>query len=178
MMQIDLQSSFLVGSAMAAISRDRLVSRPAEGLARGRTLALVFGALIFTPIWIYITVRWTGWESMYTWDWTTVPRIVLTLFPPGLSIAAVAGFSITAALLASGRQRIAAVINAAMLGSCLVIILLRWDRFTFVGTKTEFLSGERGNLFHSDLLRFVVWASILFFAPAAFILFRQLRRSG
>jgi hypothetical protein len=177
MMQIDLQSSFLVGSGMAVIGRDRLSSSLYAGLARGRTLALLFGALIFTPVWIYITLRWTAWESMYVWDSTTVPRIVLALFPPGLCVAAVAGFSATAALLSSGRTLWAAALNAVMIGSCLLIILLGWSRFTFVGTQAEFLSGGRANLFQSDLVSFVVWASILFFAPTMFLLIRQLRRA-
>lgn len=176
MMQIDLQCSFLVGSVMALIAHQRLRSG-SEWLTRGRMLALGFGAIVFTPVWIYISLRWTPWESMYVWDRTTVPLALVALFPAGLSLVALAGFSLTAALLSAGRARLAIAINAALVGSCIFVILLGWDRFTFVGTQAEFMSGKRGNLLESDLMSFIARTSILFIAPAMFFLIRELRRT-
>jgi hypothetical protein len=177
MMQIDLQCSFLVGSAMAVIGREQLRSGRPEALTRGYMLALAFGAIVFTPLWIYISLRWAAWESMYVWDLRTVPSGLMALFPPALSVAALAGFSATAALLSAGRAAFAAVVNLAVIGSCIVVVLLGWDRFTFVGTQAEFASGKRGNLLESDLLLFIVGVSIFFFAPAMFFLIRELRRA-
>lgn len=177
MMQIDLQCSFLVGSAMAVIGREQLRSGRPEALTRGYMLALAFGAIVFTPLWIYISLRWTAWESMYVWDLRTLPSGLMALFPPALSVAALAGFRATAALLSAGRAAFAAAVNLAVIGSCIVVVLLGWDRFTFVGTQAEFASGKRGNLLESDLLVFIVRASIFLFAPAMFFLIRELRRA-
>jgi len=47
MMQIDLQSSFLVGSTMATLARRRLLAASPDWLARTRIVVLAFSAIVF-----------------------------------------------------------------------------------------------------------------------------------
>jgi hypothetical protein len=176
MMPIDLQCSFLVGSMMAFISGRRLPMATPTWLARARILALIFGGIVFTPVWIYITLRWTPWESMYVWDLSSVPFSLVALFPPGLSLAALLGFNTTARLLSTRRVISSVGINLLVLASCVAVVVPGWERFTFVGTLEEFAAGMRGNLLKSDLALFVIAVTVLFFAPAAVLIVRALRR--
>jgi len=104
MMQIDLQSSFLVGSTMATLARRRLLAASPDWLARTRIVVLAFSAIVFAPVWLYITLRWTPWETMYIWDLATVPTWLLALFLPLISLGALVGFEMTRRLLHGGHQ--------------------------------------------------------------------------
>jgi len=175
MMQIDVQATFLMGSTIAFIARRRLPHASPEWLARTRTAALIFGGVVFSPVWLYITLRWTPWETMYIWDLSTVPLLVISAFIPALSLSALAGFWITQRLITSRRMPIALLLNGAVVASCVVIVALAWDRFTFVGTLAEFQAGGRGNLLWSDLARAFIVANILIFGPAAILMVRWLK---
>lgn len=167
MMQIDLQSSFLVGSAMATLARRRLVGAPPEWLARTRIVVLAFSGIVFAPVWLYITLRWTPWETMYTWDLATVPTWLLALFLPLISLAALIGFELTRRLLAAGQRGRALAFNGMVLLSVALIAWRGRAQAGFVGSIEEFEAGGRGNLLHSDLAAMLLVATGLVFIPVA-----------
>src|SRR5215471_12963958 len=121
MMQIDLQCSALIGSAMAFVARKKLGSATKEWIADAHIAVLTFAGLVFAPVWLYITMRWTPWESMYIWDLSSVPMLLVAAFLPALSLAALAGFAMTHHLLTSDRALLAALANGVIAGSCLLV---------------------------------------------------------
>src|SRR5215813_8049153 len=175
MMQIDLQCSLLVGSSMAFVARSRLARASKDWIADAHIAVLAFAGLVFAPVWLYITLRWTPWETMYLWDLSTVPMLLVAAFLPALSLAALAGFSLTHHLLVARQALPAAVVNGLAAASCIYIALRGRDQAGFVGTLAEFEAGGRGNLLHSDLALMFAIAGVLVFAPAAFITIRWLR---
>jgi hypothetical protein len=175
MMQIDLQCSMLVGSAMACVARRRLARATPAWIAGAHVAVLAFAGLVFAPVWLYITLRWTPWETMYVWDLSTVPMLLVALFLPALSVAALAGFSLTHHLLVARRAAAAAAANGIVLASCIFVAARGWERAGFVGTLAQFRAGGRGNLLHSDLAVMFVVAGVLVFAPAAAITIHWLR---
>ena len=175
MMQIDLQCSALIGSAMAGIAHRKLASASKEWIADAHIAVLTFAGLVFAPVWLYLTLRWTPWESMYLWDLTTVPQLVVALFLPALSLCALGGFAMTHHLLIGKHGTLALAANALLAGSCALITWRGRAQAGFVGTLAEFDAGGRGNLLHSDLAIFFIIAGVLVFAPAAIITIRWLR---
>jgi hypothetical protein len=175
MMPVDLQCTFLVGGAMAFIARRRLATASEEWMARTRTVVLVFSGIVFAPVWTYITLRWTGWETMYAWDLSTVPFLLVAAFLPAMGVTTLGGFWSTERLLAKGRTAAAVALNAVVAGSCVAIVGPRWDRFTFVGTVAQFDAGDRGNLLHSDFAVMMAIATVLVFGPAAVLIIHWLR---
>jgi hypothetical protein len=175
MMQIDLQCSALIGSAMAFVARKKLGSATKEWIADAHIAVLTFAGLVFAPVWLYITMRWTPWESMYIWDLSTVPMLLVAAFLPALSLAALGGFALTHHLLTSQHVLAAGLVNAFIAGSCLYIAWRGHAQAGFVGTIAEFQAGGRGNLLHSDLAIMFIVAGALVFAPAAIITIRWLR---
>ncbi len=177
MIQIDLQASFLVGSTMALVARKRLRSASDEWIANARNVVLAFGGMVFAPVWLYITLRWCDWETMYMWDLSTVPRLLLVLFLPCLALAGLAGFYLTKRLIRANKLPAALLINGVVIATCVAVALIGWDRFTFVGTVAEFEAGGRGNLLGSDLLRWLGLGALFVFAPAAVLIVHWLRTS-
>jgi hypothetical protein len=175
MLQIDLQCSFLVGAAMAGIARKRLRDAPPEWLARTRTVVMAFGGIVFAPVWTYITLRWTPWESMYLWDLSTIPTLLVAAFVPGLSIAAMLGFWATQRLLVSGRGAAAIALNALVAATAVAIVARGWDRATFVGTLAQYREGPTANVLSSDLAQMLAVATALVFVPAAVLIYSWLR---
>jgi uncharacterized protein (TIGR02996 family) len=111
MMQIDVQGSFLIGSAMALLARHQLPHASERWIAKARTLALAFGSAVFTPTCLYIALRWTPWETMCLWDRATLPTYVLALFAVVVAAASVLGFQLTCALIRGGRPHQALALN-------------------------------------------------------------------
>jgi len=175
MMQIDLQCSALIGSTMAFVARKKLGSATKEWIADAHIAVLTFAGLVFAPVWLYITLRWTPWESMYVWDLSTVPTLLVCAFLPGLSLAALGGFAMTHHLLAGKHAGLCLLSNAILAGSCAFVAIRGHDQAGFVGTLAEFEAGGRGNLLHSDLAVMFLVAGVLVFAPAAIITIRWLR---
>jgi hypothetical protein len=175
MMQIDLQCSALIGSAMAGIAHKKLSSASKEWIADAHIAVLVFAGLVFAPVWLYITLRWTPWESMYIWDLSTVPLLLVCAFLPALSLAALGGFAMTHHLLTGKHLGLALLGNGILAGSCAFVAIRGHEQAGFVGTLAEFQAGGRGNLLHSDLAVMFVIAGVLVFAPAAIITIRWLR---
>ncbi len=174
-MQIDLQCSALIGSSMAFVARRKLGSASKEWIADAHIAVLTFAGLVFAPVWLYITLRWTPWESMYIWDLSTVPLLLVAAFLPALSLAALGGFAITHHLLTSQHGVAAGLVNAIIAASCGYIAWRGRAQAGFVGTIAEFQAGGRGNLLHSDLATMFIVAGVLVFAPAAIITIRWLR---
>lgn len=177
MMQIDLQSSFLVGSSMAALARRRFVGASDDWLDRTRIVVLAFAGIVFAPVWLYITLRWTAWETMYRWDLDTIPLWLVVSFLPCLSLTAVLGFEATRRTLAAGRPGRALVVNAPVIASVALIVWSGRDRAGFVGSLDEFAAGGRGNLLHSDLAVMFLVATALVFVPCAGLIVYWLRWS-
>jgi hypothetical protein len=175
MMQIDLQCSMLIGSAMAFAARRRLARASPEWIADAHIAVLVFAGLVFAPVWLYITLRWTAWETMYLWDLSTVPRGLVAAFLPALSLAALGGFALTHHLLVGGRPGLCALANGLAAASCAIVALGGWDRATFVGSLADFAAGARPNLLRSDLVLAFGVAGALVFTPAAILTLRWLR---
>lgn len=175
MMQIDLQCTFLVGSLMAYLSRKKLIVASPEWIARTRNVVLAFGGIIFAPVWLYITLRWTPWETMYIWDLSTVPFWFVALFLPFLSITALIGWRITQKLIRSKKMLLSFLINGAVLASVIVVVALGWEQAGFVGTLEEFRAGQRGNLFQSDLIAMLAVTSLWVFLPAGGLIITWLR---
>jgi len=167
MMQIDLQSSFLVGSTMATLARRRLLAASPDWLARTRIVVLAFSAIVFAPVWLYITLRWTPWETMYIWDLATVPTWLLALFLPLISLGALVGFEMTRRLLHGGHRGRALAFNGLVVASVALIIWRGRAEAAFVGSIEEFDAGGRGNLLHSDLAAMLLVATALVFIPVA-----------
>jgi len=114
-------------------------------------LALGVGGAVFAPAALYITLRWTGWGTMYLWDRATVPAPLLSLFPVGVALASLLGFHLTCRMICAGRQPQALLVNGLVLASCLAVFAVGWDRVRFVGTLDEYAAGGRANLLQSDL---------------------------
>jgi hypothetical protein len=150
-MQIDLQSSFLVGSAMALVARDRLPLATERWVSRARMVALAIGGAVFAPAALYVTLRWTGWGTMYLWDRSTVPTPLLSLFPVAVTLSSLLGFHLTCRMIRAGRRHHALLVNGLVLVSCLAVVAVGWDRVGFVGTLEEYAAGGRANLLQSDL---------------------------
>jgi hypothetical protein len=177
MLQIDLQCSFLVGSLMARLAWPRLRTASPEWLARTRTVVMAFGGIVFAPVWAYITLRWTPWESMYTWDLSTLPLLLVAAFLPALSVAAMLGFWATQHLLLAGRKLAALSLNGVVVASVALVVGLGFRRATFVGTLEQFRAGPEMNFLTSDLARMLVVATVLVFGPAAILIYAWLRES-
>jgi hypothetical protein len=177
MLQIDLQCSFVVGSLMAHLARRRLRTASPAWLASTRTVVMAFGGIVFAPVWTYITLAWTPWESMYNWDRSTIPVLLVAAFVPGLSVAAMLGFWVTQHLLVTDRPRLALVVNGAVAATVVAIVAVGWRRATFVGTLEQFRAGPTPNILESDLARMLVVATVLVFAPAGILIYRWLRDS-
>lgn len=175
MMQIDPQCSFLVGSAMALVSRRRLRRATPRRLAETRNVVLAFTGAVFAPVWIYITLRWTGWETMYVWDADTVPLWLVAVFLPLLSLTALVGFHVTQTLVRRDRTRAAIVIFAAVAASCVAIAGVGWDRVTYVGDVAGYRAGERANILSSDLLLMFGVGGVLVFGPTAALVIHWLK---
>lgn len=175
MIQVDLQASFLVGSAVALVGRRRLREADDDELRRVRTVALAYASTVFAPVWLYITWRWTGWEMMYFWDRDTVPEILIAAFLPGIALAALAGFWITEKLVCARRMGAAFAVIGAVFASCVAVAIWGWERVNYVGTVAGFEAGERGNLVGSDLFYAFGVVSLLVFLPTAILAIRWLR---
>ena len=176
MIQVDLQASFLVGSAMALVARRRLREASEQRLAEIRTVVLAFAATVFAPVWLYITWRWTGWEMMYWWDRETVPPHLVAVFLPGVALAALGGFRVTQTLICRDRLGVALAILAAVFASCGVITAVGWERVTYVGTVEGFEAGERNNLVGSELFAMFGIGGLLVFGPTAALVIHWLRK--
>lgn len=176
MIQVDLQCSFLIGSAMALISRRRLRDATEKRLAEIRTVVLAFASTVFAPVWLYITWRWTGWETMYLWDRDTIPPALVAVFLPAVALAALAGFRVSQALIRRDRLGVAVAVFAAVLASCVAIAAIGWDRVTYVGDVAGFEAGGRGNLIGSDLFVMFGIGGLLVFGPTAALVITWLRR--
>lgn len=173
MMQIDLQCSYLIGASMAFMAGRRLKRR--ERLANARTLVLIVGGMVFAPVWLFITLRWPEWETMYLWDRGTLPLWLVALFLPAISVVASAGFWVTSRLLADGRKRTAYAITGVLAASCAVPMVLGWERVKTVGTLAEYEAGLRGNLLESDLMAMFIVATVWVFTPVAVIVRKWLK---
>lgn len=175
MMQVDLQSSFLLGSGMAIVARRRLRTADAAWLARTHAVVLAVGGAVFAPVWLYITLRWTGWETMYRWDLATIPPWLVAAFLPAISLAALLGFRITAALIRAERVALALALDALLAASCAAIVALGWQRVIVVGTMAERRAGTAGRFLGSELAATLAVATVLIVAPVAVLVVRWLR---
>jgi hypothetical protein len=175
MLQIDLQCSFLIGSLMAHLAGPRLRTASPAWLARTRSVVMAFGGIVFAPVWTYITLKWTPWESMYHWDLSTIPYLLVAAFLPGLSVAAMLGFWATQRLVLGGRGLAALALNGVVAAVSIAIVVVGWRRATFVGTLEQFNAGAEPNFLHSDLLRMLAVATLLVFGPAAVLIYSWLR---
>lgn len=176
MIQIDLQCSFLVGSAMALVSRRRLREASEQRLAEIRTVVLAFAATVFAPVWLYITWRWTAWEMMYVWDRDTVPVWLIAVFLPAVALAALVGFRVTQTLICRDKTAAALAVIGAVFATCVAVAVIGWERVTYVGTVAGFEAGERGNLVGSDLFVMFGVGGVLVFGPTAALVIYWLRK--
>ena len=177
MMQVDLQCSFAIGSAMALIARKRLRSAEPAWIASARGAVLVTATMVFAPLWLYIMWRFTAWETMYTWDHHDIPTWLVAGFLPLIPLAASVGFWLTARALARGSQLGAALALGLPLASTVGIALWGWQRVTYVGTVTTYRAGGRHNLMGSEFMWTILVFSVVLIAPCTVLIVRWLRES-
>lgn len=175
MMQIDLQSSFVVGSFMGFLARRRFAKADPAFLAGTRTAVLIFGGIVFAPVWLYVILAYTPWETMYLWDLDTVPHWLVTIMLPLLSAFALAGFWLTQWAATRGKMWVTYAANALMLLTIAIVTIRGWERARFVGTLDEFAAGGGSNFFASDLALTFAIATVIIFAPAAMLIGHWLR---
>jgi hypothetical protein len=151
MIQVDLQCAYLMGAALGYFTRKQIPTASKAWMQRAYGWVYVIGAVGYAPVWLFITLRWTAWETQYTWDLSTLPHWFAALYLVAITLCCKAGFWITARTIRARRAVLGLALSGVMAASVALIIALRIDRVGYVGPLDGYHPGVAANFFGSDL---------------------------
>ncbi|MEU3369189.1 hypothetical protein ABZ734_01660 [Streptomyces sp. NPDC006660] len=146
MVEVDAFWAYAIGAGCALSTAEQL--RGAEDSDRRRTVrerdltaTLLFIGLLFTPMGMWLAVRFPGWETMYA-----VPHIPpwgTALFSAGITASATLGYLCAHRLLAAGRIWAASLQYVGGYTAVFFVLLHGWDgtgmhRFLAPAPREEF----------------------------------------
>ncbi|GHG50069.1 hypothetical protein [Streptomyces griseocarneus] len=186
MLQADVFLAYGTGAgcALATAEQVRLVRADAPRLraVRDRNLAttLLFMGLLFTPMGMWLSTRFPGWESMQVWR--AIPPWALAAFGAGDTLCAAAGCLVTHRLLVRGRVWKASL---QLLGAYIALfftLVHGWDGtgvHRFLATSPGFVaSGAPGQeeivrWLRSPIAATLFWMTAVFLPALAVVISRS-----
>ncbi|MER0443574.1 hypothetical protein ABR738_03155 [Streptomyces sp. Edi4] len=130
MVEVDAFWAYAIGAGCALSTAEQL--RAAEDADRRRTVrerdltaTLLFIGLLFTPMGMWLAVRFPGWETMYAVR--HVPPWGLALFSAGITASATLGYLCAHRLVVAGRVWAASMQYVGGYTAVFFVLLHGWD---------------------------------------------------
>jgi len=103
MVQVDVFWSYAIGASFAAGAARQLKDEPNTFQNPYFTKTLLFLSIFFAPSGVVLLWAFTGWETMYLWDRSTLPGWIVPIFGITNITQGIIGFWVAHKLIRSGK---------------------------------------------------------------------------